>query len=223
MDMKRIPVRRTLALILSVLGAAILLAACSNAIPFIPITGLDTLKPTVTWQRVIMGIIGGILILGGFALAKIFVQLVGFLGGGILGIYLVETFLPNLRFGSIVGFFVCGLIGIGLTLTATHFSVFVAGALTGSALAQQIWPFIEKHPAPTIGLILSAVIGGLLTLWLFDFWVAALTSAIGAILLGLALNLSPLYWLIFFAAGILVQTMFTRGGKDEKKVESEKA
>lgn len=208
--------------ILILTGAVLLLTACSEIIPFIPNTGLDALRPTEPWQRIGMGILGGILLISGFALGKIFIQLLGFLGGGLLGIYLLQLIQPTFSHSEIVGFFVGGILGLGFTLTATGFGVFIAGAFTGAGLAQQLWPYIENHEAPWPGLIIAAVIGGLLTLWLFNFWIAALTSALGAILAGMALNLKPIYWLIFLAGGILVQTLLTHTGSLQKNLKSEK-
>lgn len=212
--------RGKIARILIILGALIFLTACTTSLPFIPNTGLTAITPTESWQRILLGIVGGILLIAGFALVKIFIQLVGFLGGGILGIYAAQLFFPAMTSNGFIGFVLGGLLGLGITLTATNLGVFVAGALAGAALVQQLWPYIENQFAPWVGLLIAAAIGGLLTLWLFNFWIAALTSAVGAILLGVALDMTPIYWLIFFAAGILIQTLFARSGRAGEKQET---
>ena len=186
-----------IARILVALGALLCLAACTDSVPYIPIpiTGLTAITPTATWQRVILGILGGVLLVAGFSLVKVFIQIVGFLGGGMLGIYLAQMFFPSAGSIVLISFIIGGLIGLGFTLNATNLGVFAAGALAGVAVAQQLWPYFENPVAPWLGLL-------------------------GAVLLGVALGLTPIYWIIFFAAGILIQTLFSRTGKISEKQES---
>jgi len=58
--------------------------------------------------------------------------------------------------------------------------------------------------------VLCAIIGGILTVWLFNFWVAALTAILGAVLLGMALGLHPVYWIALGLAGVLIQTVISK-------------
>jgi len=37
-----------------------------------------------------------------------------------------------------------------------------------------------------------------------------LTAIIGAILLGIALNLQPIFWVVLFMAGVLIQTLISK-------------
>ena len=218
MDRKKL--RSPLGIVLILIGAIFLLTACSEQlppIPVIPVTALKEITPAGPFARIVMGILGFILLVAGFSLVKVLIQLIGFFGGGAVGLFLVQIWWPASGPAAIIGFAIGGLIGVAIAMTATNVGVFIIGFLVGVSLAQQIWPFIEGVSAPWYGLILGGVLGGILTSWLFSYWVAALTSLIGAVILGIALNLQPVYWTILLIAGILIQTVFSRMRPGESK------
>ena len=191
-------------------GSTLLITACTQAYPIIPITAVKEITPADPIVRLIMGIAGVVLLVAGFSLVKVLIQLIGFFGGGVLGMYIFQLMLPGSGATSIIGFAVGGLIGMAIALTATSVGVFITGMGVGAALSQQIWLFLEGTPAPWYGIALVSILGGILTLWLFSYWVAGLTSLIGAILLGMALNLMPVYWVVLFVAGVVIQTLISR-------------
>jgi len=199
-----------LGILLVILGAGFVLAACSQQFQAIPVTALKGIYPAEPYMRIIMGIIGTVLLVAGFSLVKVLIQVIGFFGGGAVGLLLAQTYVPGVAWAPIVGFVIGAVLGIGIAMTATSIGVFIAGMLIGAGLAQQAWPFIEGHAAPWLGLVISAAAGGILTLWLFNFWIAALTAIIGAVLLGIALNLQPLFWIVLFLVGVLIQTLISR-------------
>ncbi len=202
--------RNPLGILLIIFGAGFLLTACSQQIPIIPITAFREITPAATWIRVFMGIIGMVLLVAGFSLVKILIQVIGFFGGGAAGMFLAQSLWPGVSWAAIAGFGVGAIIGVVIALTATGLGVFAAGAMVGIALAQQVWPYVEGYPAPWLGVILCAIIGGILTVWLFNFWVAALTAILGAVLLGMALGLRPVYWIALGLVGVLIQTVISR-------------
>jgi len=208
--MNSIRYRRPLGFLLIIVGAGLVLTACSTPAPIIPVTALQEIFPAEPWVRVLLGIVGVILLVAGFSLVKVLIQVIGFFGGGAVGLLLAEAIVPTIQWAPIVGFILGAILGIGIAMTATSIGVFIVGGLIGAGLAQQAWPFIEGQTAPWLGLVISAVIGGILTLWLFNFWIAALTAIIGAILLGIALNLQPIFWVVLFLAGVLIQTLISK-------------
>lgn len=208
--MDRSKIKSPLGIFLLFAGSGLLITACTQAYPIIPITAVKEITPADPFARLAMGIIGVVLLVAGFSLVKVLIQLIGFFGGGVLGLYAFELIWPASGAASIIGFAIGGLIGISIALTATNIGVFITGMGVGAALAQQIWLFLEGTPAPWYGIALVSILGGILTLWLFSYWVAALTSLIGAILLGMALNLVPVYWVVLFVAGVVVQTLVSR-------------
>lgn len=205
---RRMPV--ALSVLLIVLGSALVLSACTQALPIIPITALRQITPATPFSRVAMGLVGVIFLVAGFSLVKFLIQLIGFIGGGMVGLYVVQFAFPSAGSASIIGFILGGIIGIVIAVTAADVGVFFVGGLIGVALAQQAWPYLENIPAPWYGVVICGIVGGVLTLMLMKYWVAALTSLIGAPLLGMALNLQPGYWAILFIAGILIQTVISR-------------
>ncbi len=202
--------RNPLGILLILLGGGMLLTACSTAIPSIPVTALAPIYPAEPWARVIMGIVGVILLVAGFSLVKVLLQIIGFFGGGAVGFYLAAYFMPGIDWIAIVGFIIGAILGVGIAMTATSIGIFIIGALIGAGLVQQIWPYIGGHSAPWLGILLIALASGILTLWLFNFWIAALTAIIGAVLLGMALNLQPLYWIALGIGGIVIQTVISK-------------
>ncbi len=208
MHQRRMPV--ALSVLMIVLGSGLVLSACTQALPIIPITALRQITPATPFARIAMGLVGVVLLVAGFSLVKFLIQLIGFLGGGMVGLYIVQIAFPSAGSVSFIGFIVGGIIGIIIAVTAADVGVLLVGGLIGVALAQQAWPYLENIPAPWYGLVICGVIGGVLTLMLMKYWVAALTSLIGAPLLGMALNLQPAYWAILLVAGILIQTVISR-------------
>lgn len=205
MDLKRVAVVSRILLI--VIGAGLIFTACSQAIPYIPITALRQINPASPFVRIVMGVIGFILLVAGYSLVKFLIQFIGFVGGGMVGLYLAQLAIPSMGAAPFIGFVVGGIIGIAIALFAADVGVFIVGILVGLSLAQQAWPYLEGISAPWYGLVICGILGGVLTLMLFKYWVAALTSLIGAPLLGMALNLQPGYWAILLIAGILIQTV----------------
>jgi len=197
-------------ILLIAIGAGLILTACSQPFPYIPITALRQINPAAPFSRVVMGLVGLVFLVAGFSLVKFLIQFIGLVGGGMVGLYLAEMAFPTAGYASIIGFVIGGIVGISIAIFAADVGIFITGILVGISLAQQAWPYLEGVEAPWYGLIIIGILGGVLTLFLFKYWVAALTSLIGAPLLGMALNLQPGYWAVLFIAGVLIQTLFSR-------------
>jgi hypothetical protein len=98
-------------------GSTLLITACTQAYPIIPITAVKEITPASPIVSLIMGIIGVVLLVAGFSLVNLLILLIGFFGGGVLGMYIFQLMLPGSGVTSIIGFAVGGLIGIAIALT----------------------------------------------------------------------------------------------------------
>jgi membrane protein implicated in regulation of membrane protease activity len=72
------------------------------------------------------------------------------------------------------------------------------------------YSFLTNEDPSTIVIVAGSLIIGILFVGLHHFWVTGITSFIGAVLVGSGLSLAPVWWLGFFALGLVAQYTFGR-------------
>jgi hypothetical protein len=200
-----------------ILGLGLLFTACSPGVDGI----LSSVPAMSGFIRVVIAVVGLALMVAGFTLYEIIIQLIGFLTGSMIGVFL------GLALGgddggrtlyAIIGFILGGVVGAAVAVFLTCLSVFLAGFLVGAvALGAMVGGLLEDIPNAAV-FIIGGIIGGLIMLALYRFWITALTSAFGAVLFGLATGAPPWSWFIFFLFGIACQYGLGKITGNEEKV-----
>lgn len=200
------------------LGLALLLSACSSDLD-------EWMGPASEMSVVIrcgMALVGLALMAAGFYLYEFIIQLIGFITGGIFGAIL-GALLAGRDDGSallfaIGGFVLGGIIGAALAAFLTCASVFLSGFLIGAlALGAVIGGLTEDLPDASV-MIIGGIIGGIVMLALYRFWITALTAAVGAVLFGLGVGAPPWSWFFFFLFGLACQYGLGKATGNEEKV-----
>lgn len=157
--------------------------------------------------RIGLVIVGTLYLLAGIWFHFLFIQLNGFVIGGILGALIGPLLFDDYELlMSIIGFITLGVIGAGLAVFLDLLGVFFSGLILG-AIGGGLGYYIAFDSDPSVGIFLFfGIIGGVLMLTLYRTWLIGLTSFIGAVYLGLGLNIHPGWWLLFFLIGIGVQS-----------------
>lgn len=195
-------------ILMVMLGAIFLLTACNSVDDIVPYGMRSSLEGAAVVLRLILGMVGLALLLAGFALYEMLVQIIGFLIGGVAGIIiggLIASGSDMEWLGAIIGLLVGGSIGAGLALFLTYLGIFLSGAVGGAMLFSGIWAALFDSDPGAFVIILGAIIGGGVLIALFKFWITALTAAMGSILFGLSIGAGPGWWILFFLIGMAVQ------------------
>ena len=198
-----------LMLSLLLIVSSLLLGSCSSRYTSYDAYGLfEGMQEILLAIRIVLGLLGLALLLVGFALYELFIQIIGFLIGGVLGA------LAGLLLGNdsdlnwlwmLIGFLLGGGIGAALAIFLTYLAVFISGAFWGAAITSAVWMSAFESFPEVWAVIIGALVGGCVLILLFRFWITALTAAIGAALFGASLGLEPVWWLLLFVVGMAVQ------------------
>ena len=168
--------------------------------------------------RVIMVIVGALYLFLGMWFHFLFIQINGFIVGGILGALLGPLLFEEYELlMSIVGFIGLGLIGAAIALFLDLLGVFISGTIIG-AIGGGAGYYIAFNSDPSAGIfIFSGIIGGFVLLALYRSWIIGLTSLIGSVFVGIGFNVHPGWWLLFFLIGIGFQsTIYKPSSTDDK-------
>lgn len=170
--------------------------------------------------RVIMVIVGALYLFLGMWFHFLFIQINGFIVGGILGALLGPLLYEEYELlMSIVGFIGLGLIGAAIALFLDLLGVFISGTILG-AIGGGAGYYIAFNSDPSAGIfIFSGIIGGFVLLALYRSWLIGLTSLIGSVFMGIGFNVHPGWWLLFFLIGIGFQSTIYKPSSTEDKTE----
>lgn len=192
---------------LVMLGALLLLAACSPvAAPSGKAFGL-----TEPAMRVLLAIVGGLLLTLGYILYQIILQVIGLIAGGLLGSIVANYLGDGETIYLVVGFIAGAVLGMMMAESMTYLAVFLGGFFLGMIAAEAAFralaePVLSTGNEPgTIVMGVGGVIGGLVVVGLYQVWVTALMSAVGAVLFGVAISAPVILWFVFFIAGMGIQ------------------
>lgn len=213
MAKKGIPMNKklmqTLELVL-ILGLPMFLVACNSADKPLGQSGILS-----GFMRMVLVVIGILLLVAGYRISQFVLHLAGFAFGAIAGVSLAGRFVHDGSFlVTLAGFIIGGLIGAAIVQFLAEAGVFIVGALAGWLLGTTLVGLF--HFANPTALVVSgvlALVGGLLLLALYKSWMIGVTSLLGAILLGMGTSSGLLLIIVFFAGGILIQSLFNRGRK----------
>lgn len=195
-----------LRIVLVLTGTLLLLTACTSIEQYVPDELQRGIENAATTLQVVIGLIGLALLLAGFALYEVLVQIIGFVIGGALGAVVGAMLAPDATWlGILLGLITGGSIGAGLSLFFTYLGLFIAGAFGGVMIFSGIWIALFNSEPGVLLIIMGIIVGGVLMIQLFRLWITALTAVLGAILFGISIGADPGWWLLFFAAGMAVQ------------------
>jgi len=193
-----------------ILGLPLLLTACNIA--YKPFGKSEALSG---FMQLVLLVIGVLLLVAGYRISRFVLHLAGFAFGAIAGVTLVGRFMNSGGFFvTLAGFFIGGLIGAALVQFLAEAGVFIVGAIAGWVLGSTLVGWF--HLGNPIALIVSgvlALVGGVILLSLFKTWLIGVTSLLGAILLAKATSSGLLWVIVFFVAGILIQSLLNRRRK----------
>lgn len=188
-------------LILALLGILFLLAACSPvAAPSGKAFGLS--EPAM---RVLLAIVGGLLLTIGYILYQIILQIIGLIAGGLLGAIVANYLAEGESIYLVAGFIIGAVIGTMLAESMTYLAVFLGGFFLGIIAAESAFRTLAGNEPGTLVLGVGGIIGGLVVVGLYQVWVTALMSAVGAVLFGVAISAPVILWFVFFIAGMGIQ------------------
>lgn len=187
------------------LSCAFLLAACATGnIPFNDPTG-----PLHGWLQLALALAGLLLLVAGFALHDVVLQVIGFIAGGLFGAY-----IGGMSGGEgiivLIGFLAGGILGAILARALAYATVFVGGFAAGAVLSAAASSALANGDPNRMATLAGGFIGGLIMLGLYRFWITALTAGLGAILFGAAVGLPVVVWLLLFVLGIVIQYALAR-------------
>lgn len=188
------------------------------------IPGMEFIFEAIETIQTVSTITGLLLLLAGFLIYEWLVQLVGFFTGGLIGAVIGAGVTEGEVMGEILGFFIGGGIGAGLALLLFYLGVFITGAFFGATFFSSVWVSMTDSFPPEGGMVVFGLIGGILLIAVYKFWLMALTSAMGAIQFGAGIGLDPPLWIVLFLVGLGVQTglMRSMGKEQESKIRERK-
>ncbi len=200
--MKQVTARDLIALrlVLILAGLALVLAGCQTDSQVERAAGQA--EPAV---RLALISIGVLFLAAGYAVYDFLIGIVGFLVGGVFGSLIASRVGNGDTLPLIVGFLVGGGVGAVLAPLVAALAVFAAGFLVGTTLTSGLWQsLVNTELAPWV-VIAGGILGGVVMVGLYRLWVAALTAALGAALIGVVSGAHPAIWVALFIVGVAVQ------------------
>jgi hypothetical protein len=157
--------------------------------------------------RLLLVVGGAILLIVGWRIYDFIILLAGFLIGASVGVSLVD---PANTLLQIAGLLIGGVIGLVLAALLYYVAIFFIGAYLGVALTSAAAVALELTPVSPLVLLVMAIVGGLLMLALSFEFLVLLSALVGAQMLSLGLGLGPLWTLVLFIVGVIIQLVATR-------------
>ena len=140
----------------------------------------------------------------GWRLHRYIIALPGFAIGASLGA-LLAGYVSDNPVVLLVAVALLGGAGAWLALSLFRLVAFVSGALGGIFLVDSLWPSFAPGEPDLGAILIAAFVGGTLFVGLMRLWVPVLSSALGAGMAGIGLDLDLGWVLILFGLGPLVQ------------------
>ena len=171
-------------------------------------------------MNVISLIVGIVLLVAGRRLYWLFVAAVGFWGGSVLA---HEYFGEAAREWAMLVAAIGGILGALLAMLFQKVAVALAGAAAGGLGGLYLLEAIGAGSVAWLGLILGAVLGGILVLKLFDWGLIVFSALAGARMIvdGIPMEpeAQPWVFLAAFVVGVAVQgTQLTRARTAKQEV-----
>ena len=158
--------------------------------------------PQSDLARVLLILGGALLLLAGWVVYEWIILIAGFLIGATTALALFPQ--ANTLIALVV-FLIGGVIGIALGALLYYVAVFLIGAYLGIVIAQGIAVALNLMPISSIAVLVAGIVGGLLLVLLAQELLIVLSSAVGAQMIALALNLGIGWMLLLTLVGIIVQ------------------
>jgi hypothetical protein len=169
------------------------------------------------WVRWIVLGIGLLFLLAGFAIYEFMLKVLGFFTGAALGVAAGYLAGDGETIPTLIGLVLGGLVGAGLALFLAYLGIFLAGGWGGAMLASSLWAWLFNDYPPDLVWIAGGIIGGIILVALYKLWIVAMTSALGAFLVVVSLDLGIFWWVLLLVLGIVVQNSAAkRSGKAHK-------
>jgi len=158
--------------------------------------------PQSDLARILLILGGVVLLIAGWAVYEWIILIAGFLIGATTAL----TLFPQANtLVALVVFLIGGVIGIALGALLYYVAVFLIGAYLGIVIAQGVAAALSVPPLSTIGVLVAAVIGGILLVLLAQELLVILSALVGAQMIALALGLGIGWMLLLTLIGIIVQ------------------
>lgn len=164
-----------------------------------------TTAPQSSVAQILLLVGGVVLLLIGWRVYDLIVVLAGFVVGGAVALALVE---PSGTFLELVVWLMGGLVGAALGALLTMLAIFLIGMYLGVSFTQGLALAFGLAPAggvPPLALLVGGIVGGILLVGLSFEFLVILSAVVGAQMVGVALNLSPLGVLALVIVGTLIQ------------------
>lgn len=153
--------------------------------------------------------VGGALLVLGWKLDRLLIAFPGFVFGAGVG-FLIGHVLSGEEWAAYVAALIGAAVGVVLALKLADVAVFGAGGLGGAILTIVAYGYLthELLLPPPLLLVAGGVVGGILLLAIHHRAIVVATSAVGAVLVGAALDvgINRIVWMAaLWAGGIAVQ------------------
>ena len=158
--------------------------------------------PQSDLARVLLILGGVVLLIAGWIVYEWIILIAGFLIGATTALSLFPQ--ANTLVALLV-FLIGGVIGLAVGGLLYYVAVFLIGAYLGIVIAEGIAAALNIPPLSSVGVLVAAVLGGILLVLLAQELLIILSAVVGAQMITLALGLGVGWMLLLALVGILVQ------------------